>query len=242
MIADCGYSLRDKPYTVAIVQARLGAERLPGKVLMDIAGKPMLQHVTDRLRQCETLHDIVVATPDKEIADFAMAHGVLGYHDTGDPNNVLLRYIKAAGWSGGKVVVRITADSPLISPQLVDICVKRFMASRCDIASNVVRRSFPKGLDTEVLHYNTLKRIYHLTRDPKYLEHVTLFAYSNPALFVWESISQNRDYSYQNWSVDTQRDLDRTAKLIARLTDGLDVLEIVEKYEELMSGTWDQHL
>ena len=209
---------------------------------MDICGRPMLQHVIDRLRRCKTLTGIVVATPDKEICDYAMSHGALGYHDPGDPNNVLLRYIKAAGWCGATIVVRITSDCPIISPELVDICVKRYLDSRVDIASNVVRRTYHKGFDVEVLHYNTLKRIYHLTKEPRYLEHVTLFAYENPALFKFESISLNNDYSYLNLSVDTKRDLDKVRILVSTLNEKCSVFEIVEKCEEIESGFWNQYL
>lgn len=223
----------DRPMTVAIVQARMGSERLPGKMMMDLCGKPLLAHVIDRLKLCETLHQIVVATPDKELALYAQDRGVWGYHDMGDPGNVLLRYIKAAGWSGAQLVVRITGDCPLVDPKVVDDCVSAYINNRVDIVTNVLRRTFPKGMDVEVLHLNTLKRIYHLINDPRYREHVTLYAYENPALFVFKGITQNRDYGWINVSIDTRRDLDKVQKMIPKLEGVYTLVDVVRTYEEL---------
>lgn len=218
----------------------MGSERLPGKMMMDLGGKPLLAHVINRLQLCKTLSGIVVATPDEEIAKFAYTFGncVLGYQDTGDPNNVLLRYIKVAGWCNAQIVVRICGDSPFISPSLCDRIVAEYIESRVDLATNVARRTFPKGLDCEVLHYNTLKRIYHLTDDPMYLEHVTLFCYENPALFRIKNISDGgRDHSYWNLTVDSQHDLDNAKKLLPVLEGQNTVADIVRSYESWLVRT-----
>ena len=222
---------------VAIVQARMGSERLPGKMMMDLGGKPLLAHVIDRLKLCKTLKSIVVATPDEEIARYAYSRGVLGYQDTGDPNNVLLRYIKAGGWCNAQIVVRVTGDCPFLSPELLDRVVSEYLVSRVDMATNVARRTFPKGLDVEVLHYNTLKRIYHLTNDPLYLEHVTLFCYENPALFRIKNVSdKGRDYSFINLSADTQDDLDMLAILYSTLSqEHFGFADVVRSYTEWMA-------
>lgn len=218
----------------AIVQARMGSERFPGKMLADLAGKPVLGHVIDRLKKCKTLHNVIVASPDKELVDFAYANGAWGYPDTGDPNNVLLRYIKASGWAGSQLVVRITGDCPLIHPDLVDTLVSEYLQSRADLVTNVQRRSFPKGLDIEVLHPNTLKRIYHLTQDARYLEHVTLFCYENPALFVVKNINnKGRDYSFINLSIDTPKDLDKVKELMSTLSKDSTIDDMVNNWEML---------
>lgn len=226
-------NIKHIPVAHAIIQARLGATRLPGKMLLDLGGKPILQHVIDRLKMCESLHHIIVASPDKELVDFAYQQDVWGYHDTGDANNVLVRYIKAASWSGAQLVVRITGDCPLIDPQMVDICVKAYVDNKVDIVSNVFRRTYPKGFDCEVIHINTLKRIYHLTMDPRYREHVTLFAYENPALFVFKSIFQNGDYSWINLSIDNQYDLDKMRLLVSQgYNEKWNIDRITKWYEE----------
>jgi len=193
-------------------------------MLMDLGGKPVLAHVIDRLKMCRNLHHIIVASPDKELVQLAYDRGVWGYIDTGDPDNVLLRYIKTAGWAGSQLVVRICGDSPLLDPELVDNTLNAYVESKVDIATNVLRRSYPKGMDVEVLHVNTLKRIYHLQNSPEYREHVTYYTYQNPGLFVFKSIYQNRDYSWLNLSIDTQLDLDKIRYMI--INSGYD-------------GTWD---
>lgn len=217
----------------AIVQARMGSERLPGKMMMDLGGKPILAHVIDRLKKCKTLTGIVIATPDEEIAKYAYSRGVMGYQDTGDPNNVLLRYIKVAGWCNAQIVVRITGDCPFIDPTIVDECVSEYLNTRVDMVSNVWRRTFPKGMDVEVMHYNTLRRIYHLTQEPMYLEHVTLYIYENPALFKVKNISNNgRDCSFVNCSIDDKNDLDNANLVLPILQDGYGYLDVVRSYSE----------
>lgn len=211
-----GYSASsDAPIAIAIVQARLDAQRFPRKMFADLCGKPVLWWVIDRLKKSKLLHQIVVATPDKEIAEYAYAQNCWGYLDNGDPNNVLGRYIRAANWSNAELVVRICGDSPLIDPILVDNTIKGYVDNRVDISTNVLRRSYPKGMDVEVLHRNTLKRIYHLTDDPRYREHVTLFAYENPSLFKFYSLIDKNDNSRFNVSVDTQQDLDKIKEIVS---------------------------
>ena len=231
--AEMNDALGFKQRVVAIVQARMGSERLPGKMMMDLGGKPLLAHVIDRLKLCKTLSGIVVATPDDEIAKFAYTFGnsVLGYHDTGDPNNVLLRYIKAAGWVNAQIVVRVCGDCCFIDPVLCDRIVSEYIKSRVDIATNVARRTFPKGMDIEVLHYNTLRRIYHLTEEPLYREHVTLYIYENPALFKIKNVSDmGKDYSFINASIDTKYDLDRAAIVCSQLPRDYGYLDVVRSY------------
>jgi spore coat polysaccharide biosynthesis protein SpsF len=227
----------DKPVAIAIVQARLGSQRFPRKMFADLNGKPVLWWVLDRLKKSKLLHQIVVATPDAEIAEYAYSQNCWGYLDTGDPNNVLGRYIKAANWSNAELVVRICGDCPLIDPVLVDNVVKAYVDNRVDISTNVLRRTYPKGMDVEVLHRNTLKRIYHLTEDPRYREHVTLYAYENPALFKFHGIFLNNDYSYLNVSIDTEKDLDKVRYLLSRINGEFGFLDIVRSYETVEMGS-----
>jgi spore coat polysaccharide biosynthesis protein SpsF len=215
-----GYSARgDVPVIIAIVQARLGSQRFPHKMFADLCGRPMLWWVLDRLKRSKWLYQIVVATPDKEIVEYTQGQGCWGYLYNGDPNNVLDRYIKAANWSNAEIVVRITGDCPLIDAELVDKTIKGYIENRVDISTNVLRRSYPRGMDVEVLHRNTLKRLYHLTDDSNYREHVTLYAYENPALFKWQSIIDKYDYSNFNVSVDTEKDLDRVKQILSCVSE-----------------------
>ncbi len=233
MISPGGCSPNIKyPRTVAIIQARLGSERFPGKVFKDLYGHPLLWWVVERLKKSQYINQIVIATPDKEIYSYAYSLGVWGFLDEGDPNNVLARYMKAANWSNAEIVVRITGDEPLIDPEIVDNTIKGYIENRVDISTNVLRRTYPKGLDVEVLHKNVIKRIFHLTEDPRYREHVTLFAYEHQSLFVFNSIFQKDDYSRFNVSVDTPKDLDRLQSLMVTLNTDISVGDIVKYFLE----------
>uniref|UniRef100_A0A6M3LGW0 Putative cytidylyltransferase n=1 Tax=viral metagenome TaxID=1070528 RepID=A0A6M3LGW0_9ZZZZ len=205
--------------------------------MADLCGKPVIWWVIDRLKKSKLLHQIVIATPDGELAEYAYAQNCWGYLDTGDPNNVLGRYIRAANWSNAELVVRITGDCPLIDPVLVDNTIIGYVDNRVDISTNVLRRSYPKGMDVEVLHRNTLKRINHLTGDPRYREHVTLYAYDNPALFKLHSIYGNNDYSYINVSVDTPRDLDKIRYLLSCIKGDFGFTDVIKNWEILEEVT-----
>jgi spore coat polysaccharide biosynthesis protein SpsF len=204
----------DYPPVMAIVQARLGSKRFPGKMLSDLAGKPVLQWVIERLKKAKTIHQVIVASPDKELVDLAYSLGGWGFYDTGDPNNVLSRFIKAANWGNAELIVRICGDCPLIDPELVDNCVNAYVDNRVDIVTNVLRRTYAKGMDVEVMHRNVLKRIMHLTEDKDFREHVSLYAYENPSLFKFHSIRDFEDLSWLNVSVDTMDDLDKIKKFV----------------------------
>src|SRR5262249_13108735 len=152
--------------TVAIVQARTGSTRLPGKVLAQVGTRPMLAQQLRRLRDAVTLDEIVVATTtesrDDPVAEIAEAEDVRCFR--GSESDVLGRYVGAARASGAEIVVRLTADCPLIDPGVVDRVTGLLVngAGEYDYASNVVRRTFPQGLDAEALFVDTLERVDRL--------------------------------------------------------------------------------
>ena len=145
---------------VAIVQARMSSTRLPGKVLADVAGHPILWHVVQRLRRARLLNQIVIATSenpaDDAIAQFCEQDGILCYR--GSEADVLDRYYKAASLHSADVVVRITADCPLIDPAVVDKVVHRFLDEGSDDVTNNLRYTYPDGLDTEVFSFAALPK------------------------------------------------------------------------------------
>lgn len=192
----------------------MGSTRLPGKVLMDIAGRPMLARVVERLGRCERLTDILVARTQL-VEDRAIigATGEFTYAWPGRPEDVLGRYTAAAAYVDADVIVRITADCPLIDPEVVDAAVAKLTAdpSRYDFVSNCIRRTYPKGLDVEVFWRDTLERMNRLAISAEDREHVCTYAYrTRPDLFrlgeVWDEGGDNSDL---NWSVDTAEDLAR---------------------------------
>jgi len=206
---------------VGIVQARMGSSRLPGKVMKPIVGVPMLGRVMERLSRCTMLGEIVIAIPDhprdRVICDFAKKKGYLW--GIGPEEDVLGRYYKVAKQRKADAVVRLTADCPLIDPKIVDRVVARHLSlkKRIDMTSNVLKRTFPRGMGAEVLSMDCLERLQEETKDPLYREHVTNYIHDFPEKFRTESIKNFSDYSHLRLCVDTDADL----KLVRRIYHAL---------------------
>src|SRR5712672_2120629 len=165
-----------KPRTVAIVQARMGSSRFPGKVLRDIHGEPMLYRVLSRVQRAIRLDDIVVATTSRTeddcISELASAWGFQTYR--GSEEDVLDRYYRAARLSGAELVVRLTADCPLTAPDLIDQAIEEMLSSHADYVSNSrPRSSYPEGLDVEVIRFKALERAWREAAQSSEREHVT---------------------------------------------------------------------
>lgn len=197
---------------VAIVQARMTSSRLPGKILLDLAGRPMLAQQLGRLARSRTLDAVVIATTtnasDDPVVALAEAEGVGTFR--GDEHDVLGRFVGAARAHAADVVVRVTGDCPLIDPEVIDRVVERVVdqADPCDYASNTIERSYPRGLDVEALHRDVLERIHRLASSEPAREHVTYFLHrERPELFVARQITGTADDSDLRWTVDTEQDL-----------------------------------
>jgi len=199
--------------------------RLPGKVLMDVAGQPMLAQQLRRLKQCTLVDDIVVATTtnatDDPVAGLAHREQVGCFR--GSEQDVLARYVGAAREARADVVVRVTADCPLIDPQVTDCVIRELTdhAMECDYASNVLRRTYPRGLDVEVFFWDTLLRIDRLARSDAAREHVTIVPRSeHPELFLCRSVEDDENNADLRWTVDTVADLQMVRTLYAALELG----------------------
>jgi spore coat polysaccharide biosynthesis protein SpsF len=194
----------------------MGSSRLPGKAMLDLDGKPVIQHVLERASAAKLVDEVVLATTWDEEDDVLCAKAEeLGYRwHAGSPTDVLRRVTEAAEWSGADRVVRLTGDCPRLHPPVID---KVIMAlGRSDFASNVINRTYPKGLDTEAMWMDTLKRIDRLATSDKARASVTWFAYKErPELFIIESVEQPQDESDRNFCVDTAEDLERLRSLCA---------------------------
>jgi len=222
--------------TIAIIQARMGSTRLPGKALTEIKGKPMLRHVVERTRRAEMVDDLVVATTinemDQTIVSLCEAEGWLYYR--GSEEDVLDRYYRAAVYYGADIIVRITSDCPLIDPEIIDSVIKVFINEKADYASNTLHpRTYPRGLDVEVFSFAALKHAWEDT-DPALREHVTPFLYRHPEKFKLIRVAHEIDLSPMRWTVDTLDDL----RLVSKIYDCLDensfswkeVLDIIKKH------------
>ena len=166
---------RTAPRVVAIIQARMGSSRFPGKVLSDLNGHPVLWHVIDRVKRATSIDDIIVATTDSALDDsisrFCEAISVCCFR--GSEEDVLDRFYQAAKSLNADIVVRITADCPLIDPEVIDQVVARFQEGDLDYVSNTIRYTYPEGLDTEVFSFAALETAWREARTPAEREHVT---------------------------------------------------------------------
>jgi spore coat polysaccharide biosynthesis protein SpsF len=197
---------------LAVLQARMSSTRLPGKVLAPVAGAPMILRQIERLRRARRLERIVVATStradDDPLATAVEAAGVPVHR--GDLDDVLGRFIGALDAFGPvETLVRLTADCPLADPGVIDATLRCFDDAGADYASNVAEpRTFPKGLDVEVMKAAALRRAAAETADPYDREHVTPYLYRNPDRFRLARYAQDADEGEVRWTVDRPDDLE----------------------------------
>ncbi|OLN24030.1 acylneuraminate cytidylyltransferase [Domibacillus antri] len=231
--------------TTAIIQARMGSTRLPGKILKQVNGKTLLEYQTERVKQSNEIDQIIIATTVKEsdepIVDFCDAHGIACYR--GSEEDVLSRYYEAAQQFEADIIVRLTSDCPIIDPAVMDRVVRYYKdhQPQYDYVSNTIERTYPRGMDTEVFSYEVLKTAYEQAVFPRDREHVTAYLYTNPEQFRIGRVKQNQDYSNYRWTVDTVEDFE-LIKLILnelyqpdRLFSLTDVIALLEKYPQ-----WNQ--
>jgi spore coat polysaccharide biosynthesis protein SpsF len=219
--------------TLGVIQARMGSSRLPGKVLRDLGGATMLARVVARLRAARGIDDIVVATseaPDDDAVVHAAERLCVGWH-RGSQADVLSRFLGAARAFHATAIVRVTADCPLLDAQVVDQVIDA-LGSDVDYASNTHDRRFPRGLDVEALHRDTLERIARLGRSAAAREHVTAFVMEAPALFRIAQVRAEHDDSDLRWTVDTEDDLATVRALYAELGLG----ETPRPYREVVAA------
>lgn len=195
---------------VAVLQARTGSSRLPGKVMADLAGKPLLARVIERAQAVPGVQTVVVATTpaqrDRPILDLANTCGAKAY--AGSEEDVLDRYYQAVRQFDGEVVVRLTADCPLLDPRVSARVLQRFLNGDVDYASNTLAPTFPDGLDTEVFSFAALERAWRESALASEREHVTPYIWKNPFKFRLASIADEVDRSALRWTVDEAQDLE----------------------------------
>lgn len=220
---------------VVLVQARMTSTRLPGKVLADIAGVPMLAQQLRRLNLCEKVDDVIVATTTNpsDIPIVELARRERAGWFCGSEHDVLSRFINAAQQAKADVIVRVTADCPLIDPQITDRVIQALIdnTAECDYASNVLKRTYPRGLDVEAMFIDTLQRIGRLARTQVEREHVTVLPRSDQKnLFLVCSVEDTSDNSDLRWTVDTEADLCLTRALF----EELDLSNKIVEYKRIL--------
>ena len=246
------------PHVVAIIQARTSSTRLPNKVLLDIGGKPMLVHVFERTSMSKTVDQVVIATTinhaDDPIEKLCVARNYPCYR--GSEFDVLDRYYQAALLYDADIVVRITADCPVIDPQLIDYMVTTFLGKKpgethigtperrlpYDFAANRLPppwgRSYPIGLDIEICTIETLEAAWREAEQPYQREHVMPFIYEHPERFrIWHA-THDPDYGEKRWTVDTAEDLELMRRIFSYFQDREsfgweEILSLMEEHPEL---------
>jgi spore coat polysaccharide biosynthesis protein SpsF len=171
--------------TVATIEARMTSSRLPGKVLMEANGKPLLGHLVNRLKAVPSIDKICLATTinttDDALVDFALEEGISVYR--GSESDVLSRVVGAAESVGATDIVEITGDCPIIDPEIIEQAIRIYHCNNLDYVSNVKVLSWPVGMDVQVFSLSTLKRSQSMTSDPLDLEHVASHIRRHPEIF-----------------------------------------------------------
>jgi len=212
------------------------SKRLPGKVLMKIQERSILEHIINFLSYSKSIDKIVVATTnlseDDKIEDLAKKINVKCYR--GSSENVLERFYQCAKNSNADLIVRITADDPILEPALIDTIIEECKKEKLDYVSNVIEKSFPVGYTTcEVLTFDVLSKLYHEQNDPASLEHVTYHIRQNPKLFKIKSIIAPNGLERPNWrlTIDYEQDF----LLIKKIFSEMYVPKETFEYEKLVN-------
>ncbi|WP_417835846.1 cytidylyltransferase domain-containing protein [Thalassospira tepidiphila] len=197
---------------VASVEARMGSSRLPGKVLCDICGKPAIIRLLEKLKKCQMLSDIVVATSDQsaddQLADLIISEGYNVFR--GREDDVLDRVVKAHMFMNTDIIVEVTGDCPLIDPDIIDQGIRTYLNNKCDVVSNTAKLSFPQGADVQVFSFDLLRDVALKVTDPAVREHVSLYFYENPEKYnIIHLQAPTRWFApAQRLQLDYQEDLD----------------------------------
>ena len=222
----------------AIIQARTSSKRYPKKVLRTIAGKPLLLYILERLKHCDFLSSVIIATStdesDDPIEQFALNHNVECFR--GDLDNVVSRFIGVLVQYDLDVFVRVNADSPLIDPALINGALAKYQDGDYDIVTNTLERSYPKGQSVEIINAKTFKREYKKITCKSDLEHVTSFFYKHHNNYRIYNFKYERNCSHIQLSIDTEQD----AKILNTIINKMNkphweygVAEIIDMYQKV---------
>lgn len=206
---------------VIINQARMGSTRLPGKVLKEVLGKPLLEYQVERLRRARSASALVIATTANPADDVLVRQcermGVPVFR--GAEEDVLDRYYRAARMHHADVIARVTSDCPLIDPAVVDQVIGHHTdhAPQFDYVSNTQVRTYPRGMDIEVFGMAALGRAWREARSTNEREHVTPYLYRHPEFFRVAQVTRDDDQSAHRWTVDTADDFELIRRIIEAL-------------------------
>ena len=229
-----------KPNIVAMLQARMGSTRFPGKVMEELAGRPMLEQILRNIRRSRLITRAVVATTqlarDDVIVQLAERMGIASFR--GSEGDVLDRYYQCSRALGAEVVVRLTADNPLVDGTFIDWCLQEYLSANpsVDYLDTSSSKTFPIGLSVEVFPFLTLEAAWREDADPSSREHVTPYIRNHPERFFQKHLSNWRDDSDLRWTVDTRADIE----LVCRIYEELQLAERPLDYPEIADRMRDR--
>lgn len=231
--------------TVAIVQARMTSTRLPGKIMRPVLGKPLLELLVERIKRAQGVDEVVIATTtnadDDQVESLTQRLGIGCFR--GSEHDVLDRVLRAAHAFDADLIVEITGDCPLIDFQVIDKLLEVYHANEYDYVANVLKRTYPRGLDTQVFATSVLDEVARLTDDPVDHEHVSLYIYEHPERFELHNVESGLPEEY--WDLRLTVDTPDDFELIRRIYEELypsnsaftieDIVKLFQRQPELRS-------
>ncbi|PWW08345.1 spore coat polysaccharide biosynthesis protein SpsF [Paenibacillus cellulosilyticus] len=224
-----------------IVQARMTSTRLPGKVLLEVLDKPLLEYQIERLKRVTLADGIIIATTDNDtddpIVELCKRLGVR--YSRGSEDDVLSRYYYAAKQYGANTIVRVTSDCPVIDPDVIDRAIRLFKEGNYDFVANGLGiRTYPRGMDTEVFTFKALEEAFLEAKEAFEREHVTPFIVYRGTRYTLFNEAYSKDCSRHRWTVDTSEDFELIKRIIEHLYKEKndftleDALELLDRHPE----------
>ena len=222
-----------------IIQARMNSNRLPGKVMMKIKNKPLLHYVLNQIRYSNLVEKIIVATTDLTdddiIEEFVLKEGIDCYR--GSSKDVLDRYYQCAKEFKIETIVRISADCPLIEPNIIDVVIRKFLDGKYDYVTNSLTRTFPYGMDVEIFSFKTLENAWKNAKLPSEREHVTPYIYNHLKEFKKFNVTNSENFSNLRIVVDRENDFQLIKKILSKIEKQpillKDILELFKKEPDI---------
>jgi len=221
----------------------MGSSRLPGKVLFDVEGKTVLEHVIERTKRAQNIERVVVAIPDTStddvLAEYCATKNISYFR--GNETDVLDRYVQAAQELGVTHIARITSDCPLIDPEVIDRVAAEYQVGEYDyLSTGRMETTYPDGLDVEIFSFEALKRAWTDATQPSEREHVTPYIWKHPELFNVGTVEFERDLSELRLTVDEPRDLEFVRAVYSAFHGNdhfllRDILDLLDEHPEIVA-------
>lgn len=227
---------------VLIIQARMNSKRFPGKVLKPILGRPMLEYLIERVKRVNEVNEIALATTENDndapVVNLGRRQGITVFQ--GSEADVLSRFYGAAKLCHADAVIRVTGDCPLIDPKVISKVIRLFQkkSKQVDYVSNVLKRTYPRGMDTEVFSFAALEDAHQSAQFQYDREHVTPFIYKHSDRYRLANVEYSMNLSHHRWTVDTPEDFELIQRIVSAFCPSNpiftleDILELIEAHPE----------